>query len=116
MPQPNAWDCGVFTMACATDITHDRDPVLSQWDSTHMRKHLESCVEQRYISPFPTVKKRRVRFGRRITKSIEEIIHCTCQMPNDKQSAIIFCCGCHTWYHGTCWHCCHRVYKKAVDM
>ena len=90
MPQPNAWDCGVFAIACATDIAHDRDPVLSQWDSTYMREHLESCFEQHYMSPFPTVKKRRVPFGRRVTKSIEETIHCTCRMPNDKQSAMIF--------------------------
>ena len=38
--QPNAYDCGVFAVATATEIVHDKDPILSFWDVSRMRTHL----------------------------------------------------------------------------
>ena len=42
MPQPNAYDCGVFALACATDLAQRRDPVVSEWNTegSAMRMHL----------------------------------------------------------------------------
>ena len=58
VPQPNAHDCGVFALAaCATDIAHGRDPVLSVWDSVSMRRHnIVDCLEAGHISLFPVKK------------------------------------------------------------
>ena len=58
MAQPNAHDCGMFALACATDLAHGCDPVLSEWDldDNTMRKHLVECLERGYISPFPVKK------------------------------------------------------------
>ena len=53
MPQPNAWDCGVFALVCATDLAHGRDPVLSEWKLEDMRRHLVECLEKGHVSPFP---------------------------------------------------------------
>ena len=86
MAQPNAWDCGVFAIACATDIAHDRDPVLSQWDSTREEVSRKLCWAALHIT-FSNCQEKACSFGRHC---IEETIHCTCRMPNDKQSAMIF--------------------------
>ena len=35
--QPNASDCGVFTVAVARELVHGKDPALSFWDVSRMR-------------------------------------------------------------------------------
>ena len=39
--QGNGSDCGLFALACATDIVHGRDPFLSYWDTKEMRSHFD---------------------------------------------------------------------------
>ena len=80
MPQPNAHDCGVFALACATDLAHGHDPVLSEWniEGNTMRMHLLECLKRGHISPFPTKKKWRIPLGRRVHRTIEERIYCIC--------------------------------------
>ena len=39
--QQNASDCGVLTIAYATDLAHDEDPTTKQWDSDKMRNTFE---------------------------------------------------------------------------
>ena len=38
--QPNGFDCGVFALACATELAFGCDPVLREWDVKNMRPHL----------------------------------------------------------------------------
>ena len=102
MSQPNAWDCGVFALACATDLAHGRDPVLSEWKLEDMRRHLVECLEKGHVSPFPTKKKRRIPLGSRVRRSTDERIYCTCRMPNDKNLSMISCKDCKEWYHENC--------------
>ena len=39
--QPNGNDCGLFALACATELVHGDDPHLCNWDLTRMR--IYSC-------------------------------------------------------------------------
>ena len=105
MPQPNAHDCGVFALACATDLAHGHDPVLSEWniEGNTMRMHLLECLERGHVSPFPTKKKRRIPLGRRVHRTIEERIYCICRLPNLNKDLAMICCNvCHEWHHERC--------------
>lgn len=100
--QPNSYDCGVFALACATELAHGTDPVLCRWDGERMRQHLIQCLESGYLTHFPTLGKRRVPLGMRVRKSIVEDIYCVCRMPNDLTRAMIKCKNCKKWYHNDC--------------
>ena len=43
MNQPNGSDCGLFAIACATELVERKDPALCHWDCTMMRPHLMQC-------------------------------------------------------------------------
>lgn len=105
MPQPNAHDCGMFALACATDLAHGCDTVLSEWniEGNAMRMHLIECLERGHISPFPIKKKRRIPLGRRVHRTIEEHIYCICRLPNHNKDLAMICCNdCHEQHNEKC--------------
>lgn len=104
MPQPNSYDCGLFALACATDLAHELDPVLSEWNIEGMRMHLVECLEKGHLSPFPVKKNRRIPLGRHVHQTVEEkILYCICRLPNhNKVLAMICCTDCPKWYHENC--------------
>ena len=54
--QEGSKDCGIFSIAYAVELTFGSDPSLQVFDQSQMRKHLVSCFENRFISPFPKAK------------------------------------------------------------
>ena len=96
--QPNAYDCGVYAIAYATELANGFNPALVRWDSKAMRKHLLSCFQNGYMTHFPSLGKRRIRLGMKNIKSFEEAIYCICRMPNDKNKAMIKCDNCSKWF------------------
>ena len=103
--QPNAYDCGVYAIANATELAQGRDPVLCVWKTNDMRKHLISCLESGQFSQFPLVKKRRGTLGGRVRTSIPVSIQCiVCRMPNNKSKPMIRCSNCCCSYHLECVH------------
>ena len=101
MTQPNLYDCGAFALANATAIVHKVNPCLCEWDVAKLRSHLLFCLEAGKLTPFPH-KLRKVSFGGKIIKGINEKIYCVCRMPNDRKLAMILCKSCREWYHGDC--------------
>lgn len=104
MPQPNSCDCGIFAIACATELAYGHDPALCCWDVTQMRQHLQLCFESGKLSQFPTTKRRRVPFGRRVKHMVLEKIYCLCRMPNERFRPMIQCENCFGWFHFDCVH------------
>lgn len=100
--QPNGSDCGLFALACATELAYGHDPVFCSWNVKLMRPHLIKCFENGTLDRFPTVKRRRVGVGKRVHHTIEVTIYCTCRMPNDVTRAMIECGRCLVWYHKDC--------------
>ena len=45
-------DCGVFSIAFATALAHQQNPVHVQFDQSTMRSHLLQCFEQQLLTPF----------------------------------------------------------------
>lgn len=84
--QPNSYDCGVYALACATELAFGFDPVLCRWkcEDSAMRNHLIHCFEAGKLTRFPTVGKRRIPFGTRVRKSVTEELVCVCRTINDK--------------------------------
>ena len=100
--QSNSSDCGLFVIACATELVHGCDPVLCMWDCSQMRVHLLHCLEEKQMCRFPCTKRRRVPLGSRVKKSIREQIYCLCRMPNDKTMGMTECTRCLKWFHNEC--------------
>ena len=102
--QPNLNDCGLFALACATELVHGCDPVFCSFNNASMRPHLMACLEAGHISRFPCTKRRRVPFGSRsrVRKTYKESIYCNCRMPNDKSKPMIRCDQCRKWFHKKC--------------
>lgn len=90
--QPNNNNCGLFALACATELVHKCDPVLCNWDNIlKMRQHLLVSLENSCIICFPSTKQRRTKLGNRVRKSTKETVYCSCHMPNDKCKPMITC-------------------------
>ena len=125
MPQPNFCDCGVFAIACATELAYGFDPALCCWDVTLMRQHLLSCFESRKMTRFPITKRRRVPLGSRVKHMISEKIYCICRMPNERSRPMIQCENCFSWFHFDCvnydssleWKCAHclEFLREIID-
>ena len=126
MPQPNSSDCGVFAIACATELTYGFDPAKCCWEVPLMRQHLLSCLEARKMSRFPVSKKRRIPLGRRVKYMTSEMIYCVCRMPNEKLRPMVRCEKCLEWFHFDCvnydstleWKCsqCSHFLRETVTV
>ena len=99
--QGNGSDCGLFALACATDIVHGRDPFLSYWDTKEMRSHLMKCMEAKQMTCFPLGKAHRIPLKNRFKKTINITIHCICRMPYGNER-MVSCDVCHKWFHCKC--------------
>ena len=69
-PQTNGEDCGVLAAAYATElICGDGIPgVLAPFDVASMRGHLEGCLQQRQLMPFPRITTRHSRQRQKVVK------------------------------------------------
>ena len=63
-------DCGLFAIAFATSICHNRDPVLVQYKQDKMRAHLLQCFRKAFMEPFPLLRYRTVSGDTRKSHSI----------------------------------------------
>ena len=95
--QPNSSDCGLFAIACATELVEGFDPATCHWSCSQMRSHLMQGLVEGKLKRFPCTKKRRVPFGRRVRKSEKKLIYCICRMPNDKKLQMAECTSCLKW-------------------
>ena len=100
--QPNGYDCGMFAIACATELVHGYDPVFCNWDVPRMRQHLLTSLEKGFLDRFPCSRRRRVALGGRVRKSVREPLYCSCRLPNDRSKPMICCDQCQKWFHKDC--------------
>ena len=101
--QANYTDCGLYAIACATEIVQERDPCKASFVASSMREHLIKCFEDREMKAFPKRRERRVGFGGRVRESLNTKIYCYCRMPNfDKTMAMVRCDTCRGYFHMKC--------------
>lgn len=94
--------CGLFAIAFATELVYGYNPVVSNFDDKIMRPHLKKCLEDGYITRFPTRGKRRTPLGMKALACVNEKVFCVCKMPNDTSKPMVRCDTCLKWYHGEC--------------
>ena len=51
--QPNLNDCGLFALACATELVHGCDPVLWSFNNASMQPHINGLSRSRTHKPIP---------------------------------------------------------------
>ena len=56
--QPNSHDCGLFALACATELVQQLDPTVCSWDVPNMKKYPLLVFEAGKIDGLACVKKR----------------------------------------------------------
>ena len=98
--QVSASDCGLFSLAFATDLCHGSDPAHLRYDQGSMRRHYVNCLANGAMVPFPRTT-RRVPFHLGCNKSTVAI-YCTCRLPYDKDEYVQCSYKCKAWYHPTC--------------
>ena len=115
--QKNSSDCGLHAIACATELVHGFDPIVSEFDTKKMRPHLIECLENKFMRRFLIVKKRRVPLGSRVRKTVEVKIYCVCRLPNDTRREMIVCQLSNVVSHRLYVSGCHKVLQgRKVDM
>ena len=101
--QENLNDCGLYAIACATELVYKRDPCRAHFQANKLRSHLIECLEKAKIVPFPLKRERRIGLAGRIRKSVQENVYCCCWIPNyDKKLAMVCCSTCSEWFHLKC--------------
>ena len=77
--QSGAADCGIFTIAFVTALTHGHLPGQYFLHQSAMRAHLLQCFESGNLTMFP-IQKTRCTFQK--IKRVENLpTYCTCRMP-----------------------------------
>ena len=111
-------DCGLFAIATECSLCHDDDPEQQKYNQSKMREHLETCLSQHSLLPFPASDKRAPLKENIPGRQIERIkVFCTCRMP-DSGREMVQCTTCKEWFHTDCvkvpklvlcnddaWHC-----------
>ena len=79
--QKGSSDCGLFSIAYATDLAYGNDPASYRYDQTKLRSHFLECLEKEFLTPFP---KQMVIPGRAKSEGIS--IYCSCRYPDNQWS------------------------------
>ena len=99
--QSDGSSCGVFAIAFATELAHNLNPSICNFNDEAMRQHLCNCLESKKLTPFPknmTNRKADVYIG----NPIEERIYCKCRELNDPKKKMVQCQICLLRYHLEC--------------
>ena len=77
-------DCGLFAAAYCTSIAYGQNPSSFVYNQALMREHLLKCLEAKHMTPFPTMRQRRIPQS----KIVRIEVFCYCRSPNDKKEMV----------------------------
>lgn len=100
--QNNSVDCGLFAIAHLTEFClkgHTCPNVI--FDTTQMRSHLVSCLEQSKLTEFPKTNKMLNSRRRKAEKIVDLELICICNLPLCVDS-VVECLLCQSKYHKQC--------------
>jgi len=99
--QSNNQDCGLFAIANMVEICYGNNPEDFSYDQNMMRNHLEECLLNKEMKPFPKSLNPDT-LPRPERRSTRIRLYCVCQMPENYDDHMICCEKCDMWYHYSC--------------
>ena len=93
-------DCGLFSIAYATELCYGNDVSSLRYYQDRLRSHLIECLKSKRMIPFPSKSCRR----RKATPTILTFdVFCCCRLPEFvEEEPMAACEKCHEWYHCSC--------------
>ena len=101
-------DCGLFTLAFATEICSGGDPQAACFNQKKMRRHLSMCLTKGVMKPFP--KGTSEPFPRPTERLSSYRVYCHCRLLEEFDHKMVECTRCKSWYHVTC----VGLYQKEI--
>ena len=83
--QAGSTDCGLFTIAFATDLAFGMDPVKISYQQSAMREHFVKCLENEKMEQFPQSK---CSARTNILRGATIPVYCTCKMPESLDNMV----------------------------
>lgn len=93
-------DCGLFSIAYATEVCYGNDVSSLRYYQDRLRSHLIECLKSKKMVPFPSKSCRR----RKATPTIITFdVFCCCRLPEFVEKEPMAACEkCQEWYHCSC--------------
>lgn len=79
-------DCGLFSIANATEICMGHKPEEACFDQSKMRKHLFSCLSKEQMQPFPRISSVQESVPRPKSGILNVRLYCICKLPAEYDS------------------------------
>ena len=76
--QTNCVDCSLSTIAFATSLAHNKNPVRRVYDTTKLRQHLTSCLEAGKMSVFPPHSTNEKKTSKQHLMLLKSTVHAEC--------------------------------------
>lgn len=95
--QRGSSDCGLYSIAYATDVAHGNDPASFKYKQELLRSHFLTSLEKNELIPFPSEV-----ICRKKPKKICISIMCTCRLPDNGKEKMAQCRNCREWFHKSC--------------
>ena len=94
--------CGFYAVAAAFSLWNGEDPANTIFDETRMGEHLQMCLQENRVTPFPSMR----ADAREDAVHPKRKLHCKCLAASTTASTtsrrMIRCDGCYNWYHEFC--------------
>lgn len=117
--QAGVLDCGVFSIAFATEVCMGQSPEDAYFNQKLMRRHLRQCLVAGVMCPFPQGVQKSFELPRATSQILSVLVYCHCRMPDVFDSHMVSCDHCKRWYHFSCvgiskkapksWKCCSCI-------
>ena len=108
--QKGGYDCGLFSIAYATDLCFGNDPSMKTYTQKSMRSHLLSCLAENQMCPFPSEER---NMQKRVTKSFKIPLFCICRLPDNREEKMGKCEECKEWFHKSCLSIPKKVFEEV---
>ena len=91
-------DCGLFSIAYATELCYGNDVSSLRYHQDRLRFHLMECFKSKRLIPFPS------KFCRKRKATMLNFdVYCCCRLPEFVGEELMAACEkCHEWYHRSC--------------
>ena len=99
--QVGGTDCGLFSLAIATDLCFGIDPFLADYIQEEMRQHLEMCFQMQHIARFPSRNREIASKKTRVWQTVSFELYCICRQP-EGDLEMVCCDQCDVWFHTKC--------------